>query len=281
MALCWGPLVWGRVAAYLEASVQTYVDDPLISLAGTRQQRDWAAAVTCLVWVMVGSDLAWKKARFGNRVSWIGAEFAVQNNGVIVSMLDDRVSKIRARLEEALRAKGMVAGLEELAGVLSWVAGLMPRIRPFCSHLWAAIHDVASAHARHRRDSTRKRPKNLVFIRQVRHALVWLLRFVEGERDGLRREYITPRSKVVTAVLRTDASTTGMAGILADQEGRPLEYWAGPMGLLRPSFVSPRRKGRAARRLGCAWYIGKRFCKFTSFLYSSLSSRIESIEENH
>ena len=73
------------------------------------------------------SDLAWKKARFGNIVSWIGAEFAVQNNGVIVSMSDDRVSKVRARLEEALRAKGMVAGLQKLAGELSWVVGLIPR----------------------------------------------------------------------------------------------------------------------------------------------------------
>ena len=41
-------------------------------------------------------------------VSWIVAEFAVQNNGVTVSMLDDRVSKIRVRLEEPLREKVMV-----------------------------------------------------------------------------------------------------------------------------------------------------------------------------
>ena len=170
-----------------------------------------------------GSDL-------GNIDSWTGAEFGVQNNGVIVSMSDDRVSKIRARLEEALRAKGMVAGLEKLAGELSWVAGLILRIRPFCSHSWAAIHEIAAAHARHRRASTRKRQKNLVFIRQVRHALVWLLRFVEGERGGLRRVYITPRSKFVTAVLRTDASTTGMAGNFADQQWRVLEYWADPIG---------------------------------------------------
>ena len=68
-----------------------------------------------------------------------------------------------------------------------------------------------------------------MFIRQVRHPLVWLLRFGEGERGGLRREYITPRSKV-TAVLRKDASTTGMAGSLADQKGRPLEYCADPIG---------------------------------------------------
>ena len=34
----------------------------------------------------------------------------------------------------------------------------------------------------------------------------------------------------VTAVLRSDASTTGMAGIMADQHGRPLEYWTDPIG---------------------------------------------------
>ena len=135
-----------------------------------------------LVWVVVGSDIAWKKARYGNKGSW-GAEFAVQNKGVIVSMSDDRVSKIHARLEEAFRAKVMVAGLEKLAGELSWVAGLIPRIRPFCSHLWAAIHETAATHARHRRDSTRRRPKNLVFIRQVRHAFCMVVT-LRGRREG-------------------------------------------------------------------------------------------------
>ena len=38
---------------------------------------------------------------------------------------------------------------------------------------------------------------------------------------------------------------------------------------------------RAARHLGYTWYIGKRFCKSTCFLYSSLSSRIESTGDNH
>ena len=52
---------------------------------------------------------------------------------------------------------------------------------------------------------------------------------MEGERGGLRQVYITPRSKVVAVVLRTDASTTGMAGILVDQQGRPLEYRADPI----------------------------------------------------
>ena len=40
-------------------------------------------------------------------------------------------------------------------------------------------------------------------------------------------------------------------------------------------IAAPQR--RAARHLGYTWYIGKRFCKSTCFLYSSLSSRIESM----
>ena len=49
----------------------------------------------------------------------------------------------------------------------------------------------------------------------------------KDDRGGLRREYITPRSKIVTAVLmRTDASY-GQAWLefWADQKGHPLEYW--------------------------------------------------------
>ena len=53
-------------------------------------------------------------------------------------------------------------------------------------------------------------------------------------------------------------------------------------GLLRPSFVSPRRADGAAKYFGYIWYIRKRFCTSTSFLFISVSSRIElSLEENY
>ena len=54
-----------------------------------------------------------------------------------------------------------------------------------------------------------------------------------------------------------------------------------PEGLLRPSFVSPRRKEGLPDIWDTPGFFGKRFCKSTGFLYSSLSSRIESMEENH
>ena len=45
-------------------------------------------------------------------------------------------------------------------------------------------------------------------------------------------------------------------------------------------IAAPQR--RAAKYMGYTWYIGKRFCKSTSFLFSSLSPRIElSLEETY
>ena len=51
-----------------------------------------------------------------------------------------------------------------------------------------------------------------------------------------------------------------------------------PEGLLRHAFVYAVPQRRAAKHLGHTWYIGKRFCKSTCILISSLSSRIESME---
>ena len=54
-----------------------------------------------------------------------------------------------------------------------------------------------------------------------------------------------------------------------------------PEGMLRPSFVSPRRKEGPP----CIWdthgISGNVFCKSTCIFISSLSSRIESMEDNH
>ena len=64
---------------------------------------------------------------------------------------------------------------------------------------------------------------------------------------------------------------------------RPVSFRSHPIpeGLLRPSFVSPRRK----EGLPCIWdthgISGNVFCKSTCVFISSLSSRIESMEENH
>ena len=54
-----------------------------------------------------------------------------------------------------------------------------------------------------------------------------------------------------------------------------------PEGLLRPSFVLPRRKEGPPNMWDTYGISGKLFCKSTCFLFSSLSSRIESMGDNH
>ena len=53
-----------------------------------------------------------------------------------------------------------------------------------------------------------------------------------------------------------------------------------PEGMLRPCRIAEPQR-RAAKHLGHTWYVGKRSCRSTCILYSSLSSRIESMEDNH
>ena len=50
-----------------------------------------------------------------------------------------------------------------------------------------------------------------------------------------------------------------------------------PEGLLRPSFVTPRRK-EGPPCIWDTWHVGKRFCRSTWIFISSFSSRIESME---
>ena len=54
------------------------------------------------------------------------------------------------------------------------------------------------------------------------------------------------------------------------------------LGNAKPFSWNAEPQRRAAKHLGHAWFFGKRFCQSTSFLFSSLSSRIElSLEENY
>ena len=53
-----------------------------------------------------------------------------------------------------------------------------------------------------------------------------------------------------------------------------------PEGMLRHSFVSPSRK-EGPPSIWDTWYIGKRFCRSTCIFISSLSARMESMEDNH
>ena len=66
--------------------LQLYVDDPLLCVRGTDQERNTAMATVIALWSTLGVRLAFKKADRGDSVQWIGARMTV---------LDQRSNKAR------------------------------------------------------------------------------------------------------------------------------------------------------------------------------------------
>ena len=54
------------------AAGHCYVDDPLFSLRGTAKQRVRSMIRIIIIWSILGLPLAFKKAQFGRKVTWIG-----------------------------------------------------------------------------------------------------------------------------------------------------------------------------------------------------------------
>lgn len=80
-----GPLVWGRVAAWVMRATQSmfrgmavridcFVDDPLVVLHGTREERHRAVAIIILLWEALGLNLAYHTASWARQWSGSGQQ---------------------------------------------------------------------------------------------------------------------------------------------------------------------------------------------------------------
>ena len=104
-----------------------------------------------------------------------------------------------------------VVGRKELrsfAGALSFVAGVVPHLRPFLASLWVG-----------------KAPGKLVHTRRIGQALKWISAFLGGE-NSLTRVVMARRQMSGHPVI-TDASTFGMGGVLIEGDS-PREFFQHP-----------------------------------------------------
>eukprot|EP00435_Cladocopium_sp_Y103_P029553 s2001_g7.t1 len=217
------PTIWGRFAAWFGRSIiaveprincQTYVDDPAFVLAG-----DFEAAVqqltTVLMWAAItGFPVKLSKATGGKEISWVGAKIKVddQDKSVVVTIPEEKVKKLRETTEHFLRRP--VVGARELrsfAGSMSFVAGLVPHLRPFLSSLWSVLPScrvTADDGA-----PTKGTSGKLVHVRRVRPALLWIRALLSGEAAPLRRQLdaFFPELEVT---ITTDACPFGIGGTL-------------------------------------------------------------------
>ena len=231
------PLLWGRVAAWLgraaqaiaepqKARLQIYVDDPVIAVAGSKDVRDHSLALILVFWISCGARLAWKKAALGPTVKWIGATYKVCKKGIRAFIDKARLKDLENKAVAILEEKGITFDLRSFTGEMSWVAGIVPRLRPFVSMLYASMH-AWDLQEQGKEPGKKKRPTGAHFVSMARQPLLWILEWLRGQRSGMRRQYwLSDRHATVGFLLRTDASTSGMGAVLTTAWGQPVAWWA-------------------------------------------------------
>lgn len=221
-----GPLVWGRFAAFVmrasqamlrpgRGRLQCYVDDPIAALRGTEAEIRHEVLLLLLAWRAIGLWVAWGKGSLGESVDWVGARIGVDWKGSTVSTTipEDKVSDLQELGAKLADARGMfpIAEARTYAGKTSWVAGMIPQLRPFVAQVCGAVADASRTQKS--KPSTRKRPERLMFARRCASALQWLHRFWEGVEGTLTRTF---RADQATAGVQlvTDASPWGGGAVI-------------------------------------------------------------------
>ena len=238
--LACGPLLWGRLAAFAsrftqaifqpgELRVQTYVDDPAGIVYGhSGDHRDKLLTIFLLFSRVLGFDVNWRKVQRGAEIDWIGARFGLdEENGVTVSLSAEKAATLRTALDSMLRTTMVQEKrARSIAGLASWAASVVPRARPFVAHMFGAIADAKSS-GPPARTTTRRRPKDLIFIRRFEHSARWLQALLRDETALVRKFSVNLRHTPTSLGLRTDASPFGMGAVLFDfVTGAILAYWA-------------------------------------------------------
>ena len=208
-----GPLLWGRVGAFVgrstqalyapaEARLHIFVDDPIQIARGAPAQTLRIHMISIAWWLALGLQIAWHKGSRGAQVDWIGARLSLSTHqrALRVSLPDAKRTELLASCQSALAVAGVsAAALRRLAGKCSWVAGLVPQLRPFVRQIWGAC--AAS------------KGSVVVPLRRYRHAVAWVAAFCEGS-PPLVREFFAGDDSAPGFTMEVDASPWGGGAII-------------------------------------------------------------------
>ena len=227
------PLIMGRLSAALarlwqsmlmkDGELQIYMDDPLFVLVGPKTRRRALIAVILYTASAMGINVAYHKGNRGLRLTWIGIQMEVNVTMEIFTL--SIPEKMAAELGEKIRAwknKGMV-GFRELratTGRLSWIAGIVPRVRWAVTVLYAVVTSaeadaLSGAEARRAQGRADSRAKDwLVPVKRFELARGWLEDLFAKPDRWLLREELLVESEPQFLVM-ADASPLGLGVILA------------------------------------------------------------------
>eukprot|EP00435_Cladocopium_sp_Y103_P032890 s2894_g8.t1 len=209
-----------------ESMAQIYVDDLLLMVSGNRSGREHLLAMHIYTLSALGMMLSLHKGERGRHVVWIGTT-------IELSVDEVRFGVPKKMCEEILSAlvtwpsRGMIP-LKELrstTGKLSWIAGILPRMRWTVSIFYAVIADCESdlledkepARAASRSGDRREKPQ-LVAVKRLGAALQWTTAMILRCKDKvmLRREDLF-ETEIVLGIV-TDASPLGLGAILVQKQ---------------------------------------------------------------
>ena len=165
----------GRAAQGLfdfkELLLQIYDDDPVWIVRGTPEERRRATVAMLLFWQVFGFPFSWGKGQKGQEVQWIGATLRVVNRGPHGRGVRVEVPKEKAfglaQTATGFLDKNLVGkrDLRKFAGQTSFIAGLVPLLRPFLSGIWAALKEPVTQKGPVRPGRMRAQAEHVVWTR--------------------------------------------------------------------------------------------------------------------
>ena len=237
VALCFGhiatPLIWSRLAAALtrmaqallppsRGRIQTYLDDPLLALRGSRQERDGRLAMVLLTWTAVGAARSWKKGARGSQVQWIGVQIGWNWDGSDFFIPHAKTLELAEELEALIAGPvAKLADLRRVTGRNSWATSLLRHARWAVARFWAVLADKERESAVARTPGTAKRKRAnggtmdaLVHTVRLVAAAGWLAAFWRGLGGPLVRHFGRQKEARARLEIATDASPWGVGGLV-------------------------------------------------------------------
>ena len=202
-----GPLVWGRTAAFVtrltsavvgpRARWQCFVDEPLVTLHGDQPTRDTSLLIIILLWLTLGCKLSWEKGTRGRAIEWIGAWFKPWRShtgipGFTLTITKDRIAKLAKMCDDILASEHIErVKVRQLAGLATWIAGIMPQLTAYTSRLWAATTTSGA----------------VLPLSQVKTPIIWLRALCGEDLEPVQRHCRRPPAYF--SLITFDASLTG------------------------------------------------------------------------
>lgn len=231
------PLIMGRLSAAAarlvqailedwQAQIQLYIDDLLMLVRANDWERASCVAVVAYTLKAFGIQLALDKGERGTQIQWIGVTLLLgwERGGPPRSISYGITKKMVLEVTSTLadwENKGMIAlkQLRSTTGKLSWIAGVVPRIRWAVSVFYAVVavaereeSEGVEAQRATKREDTREK-KGLVAVKRLGIARTWLLKIFEKPESMLVKAEALQEPQAEFNI--TDACPTGLGGLIA------------------------------------------------------------------